>query len=162
MEFRKALLSELPSVYALYHEVITTGAKQGTTSWNEKYPTLSIIREDVEANRLFTLREEDRLVAAVVLMETDDLDEEPLGWAPVKSCVPVRLCVAPGFQGLGFGEITLGALFSHCRAAGYESARLLAGASNAPANRLYERLGFTPKGKVRLYGSEYNAYELIL
>ncbi len=162
MVFRKALLTELPAVYALYHEVITIGAKQGTTSWNDEYPTLSIIREDVAANRLFTLRDEDRLVAAVALMETDDLDGEPLGWAPVKSCVPVRLCVAPGYQGLGFGEITLRALLKHCRTAGYESARLLAEVSNTPANRLYERLGFTPKGKVRLYGSEFNAYESIL
>lgn len=162
MEFRKALLTELPAVYALYHEVIEIGKKKGTTSWNEDYPTLSIIREDVEANRLFTLREEDRLVSAIALMETDDLDEEPLGWAAVKSCVPVRLCVAPEFQGLGFGEITLRAMLKHCRTAGYESARLLAEASNVPANRLYERLAFTPKGTVHLYNSVFNAYELIL
>ena len=162
MEFHKALLAELPAIYALYHEVITIGSKKGTTSWNENYPTLSIIRADIEADRLFTLRDEDHLVAAVALMETDDLDGEPLGWAAVKSCVPVRLCVAPGFQGLGFGEITLRALLKHCRSAGYESARLLAEVSNAPANRLYERLGFTPKGKTHLYESEYNAYEILL
>ena len=45
---------------------------------------------------------------------------------------------------------------------GYKSIRLLASVNNIAANKLYQRIGFKNKGKVRLYNNEYIAYEYVM
>ena len=103
----------------------------------------------------------DTIIASVSLLETDDLDHEPIGWKDLKSCVLVRLCVLTKYQCQRVGEQAVNCLIEHVKLRGYQSMRLLAEVNNAAANRLYRRMGFTCLGVVPLYEKSFNAYELV-
>jgi GNAT superfamily N-acetyltransferase len=96
------------------------------------------------------------------LLEKDDLDDEPLDWKDLKSCVPARLCVSVEYQNKGIARLVMQHLISFVRGKGFESIRLLASVRNLPANKLYRGLGFADKGKVSLYNKEFIAYEYVI
>lgn len=160
--FRKAQRDQAEAIFSLYREVIAEGQKNGTSHWSEEYPTRAFLDEDVELQRVFVLESDTEIVASVVLLETDDLDDEPLGWQALRSCVPVRLCVSPKFQGRGIGRQMMHCLIAYAKQQGYQSMRLLAEVNSVAANRLYRRMGFVCLGVVQLYGKSFNAYELVL
>jgi ribosomal protein S18 acetylase RimI-like enzyme len=164
--FKKARREQADAIFALYRDVIDAGRQSGMTHWSDDYPTREFLDEDIALQRIFVLEDDTAdgapIVASVALLETDDLDDEPLGWQPSKSCAPVRLCVSPHHQGRGLGRLVMQHLIAYAQEQGYESMRLLAGVNGVAANRLYKRLGFTYLGSVALYGHTFNAYELVL
>lgn len=162
VSFGKARPDQADAVFSLYREVVVEGRKTGTSHWSEDYPTRAFLDEDIELQRIFVLQDGSTLIAAVSLLETDDLDDEPVGWQDVKSCVPVRLCVSPRYQGQHIGEYTMNCLVDYAKSQGYQSMRLLAAVNGVAANRLYTRMGFVCLGVVELYEITFNAYELIL
>lgn len=159
--FRKAQRDQADAIFSLYREAMVEGRKHGTTDWSEEYPTREWLDEDLELQRVFVLEAGTTIIASVVLLETDDLDNEPLGWQILKSCVPVRLCVSPKYQGQRIGEQMMNCLIGYAKQQGYQSMRLIAVVDNVIANRLYRRMGFTFLGVVQLYGKSFNAYELV-
>jgi ribosomal protein S18 acetylase RimI-like enzyme len=159
--FGKAQHHQSDAIFALYREATVKGNKNGTSDWSEKYPTREFLDEDIELQRMFVLQDGDTIIASVSLLETDDLDHEPIGWKDLKSCVPVRLCVSPKYQGRGIGEQVMNCLIEHVKLQGYQSVRLLAAVANAAANRLYRRMGFKCLGVVQLYETSFNSYELV-
>jgi ribosomal protein S18 acetylase RimI-like enzyme len=159
--FRKARRDQADAIFSLYREAMLEGKKNGTSDWSEEYPTREWLDEDLELQRVFNLEAGTAIVASVVLLETDDLDNEPLGWQALKSCVPVRLCVSPKSQGRRIGEQMMNYLIEYAKQQGYQSMRLIAVVNNAAANRLYRRMGFAFLGIVQLYGKRFNAYELV-
>ncbi len=54
--------------------------------------------------------------------------------------------VAPEARGTGAGVALISSVVQWARSAGYQSLRLEVGDANAPAVRLYERMGFVPTG----------------
>ena len=161
-EFRPAKISEKDAILDLYTEARKAGRISGDCDWNDDYPNEEILDQDYRENGIFVHAENGNIMAAVSLLETDDLDQEPLNWKDLKSCVPARLCVSVDFQNQGIARLVMQELISHAKKNGYQSMRLLASVVNKPANRLYRRIGFTYKGPVRLYGKEFNAYEYVI
>lgn len=159
--FEKARPDQADAIFSLYREVVVEGKKTGATHWSEDYPTRAFLDEDIELQRIFVLQDGSTLIAAVSLLETDDLDDEPVGWQDVKSCVPVRLCVSLKYQGQRIGEHMMNCLIDYVKPQGYQSMRLLAAENSIAANRLYTRMGFVCLGVVQLYGMGFNAYELV-
>lgn len=167
LTFGKARPELADAIFALYQRAMLAGRQNGSSNWDEDYPTREFLAEDLALERLFVLHDGETLVAAtlvaaVSLLETDDLDAEPLGWRDVRSCVPVRLCVAPEQQGRHLGELVMRHLMDYAKEQGYESMRLLAAITNPAANRLYTRMGFACLGTVAMYGEEFKAYEKLL
>lgn len=162
LTFSQARLEDADAIFALYQRAMLAGRQNGSSNWDEDYPTREFLAEDLALERLFVLHDGETLVAAVSLLETDDLDAEPLDWRDVRSCVPVRLCVAPEQQGRHLGELVMRHLIDYAKEQGYESMRLLAAITNPAANRLYMRMGFACLGTVAMYGEEFKAYEKLL
>ena len=159
--FGKARCDHSDAIFSLYREVVIAGKQNGTSDWSEKYPTRELLDEDIALQRLFILQEDNTIIAAVSLLETDDLDNEPLGWKDLPSCVPVRLCVAPKYQGRRISEQTMNHLIAYAKSQGYQAMRLIAVVNNATVNRLYRRMGFVCLGVVALYEKSFHAYELV-
>jgi len=157
----KAQRDRSDAIFLLYREAAVEGNKNGTSDWSEEYPTRECLDEDIASQRIFVFEAGNTIIASVSLLETDDLDNEPLGWKALKSCVPVRLCVSPKYQGRRIGERIMNCLIEYAKQQGYQSMRLIAVVDNIAANRLYRRMGFICLGVVQLYGKSFNAYELV-
>lgn len=68
-----------------------------------------------------------------------------------------HLAVAPAHRGNALGTVLLMALIAEGKTMGHKVVSLLADVENPAAQRLYERLGFSPEGLVRANGHDYNA-----
>ena len=162
MLFRNARPVDKKSILNLYDEVRNAGLISGYSDWNEYYPTEEILDADYRGKGIFVLEENDTIIAAVSLLVTDDLDNEPLDWTNVKSCVPARLCVSVEYQHKGIARLIMQNVITYAQGKGFQSVRLLASVVNIPANRLYISMGFVKKGNVSLYDKYFFAYEYII
>lgn len=72
----------------------------------------------------------------------------------------VSMWVHPSARGLGVGEALVAAAAAWAKASGYDKLFLWVTESNAPARRLYERLGFTPTGESQPLPSDPSLPEL--
>jgi ribosomal protein S18 acetylase RimI-like enzyme len=61
------------------------------------------------------------------------------------------LAVSPGYQGKGIGSEMIREAIRMALSKGMKAIRLDALASNTPAHRIYERLGFVQRGQQHLY-----------
>lgn len=144
---------------SLYQNVRELGREDGSCDWEDEYPGRAMVEDDLAERRLFVLQDEGDIIAAVSLLETDDLDAEPVGWTEAEHRVPARLCVAPWRRGEGLGEALMRRLEDHARKQGCRAFRLIASSSNPAANRLWEGLGYRFKDRVSMYGKVFRAYE---
>ncbi len=92
-------------------------------------------------------------------MDKDDIDNEPIAWTKLKSCVPVRLCVLPEFQRKGVGKQVMEFLIEYTKNEGYRAFQIIASITNKAANQLYQRLGYRKMGEVELNEKIFNAYD---
>ena len=162
MLFRNALHEDKKAILNLYDEVRNAGRISGYSDWNEYYPTEEILDNDYQDQEIFVLEENGLIIAAVSLLGSDDLDNEPLNWANLKSCVPARLCVSTEYQHKGIARLVMKNVIAYAKSNGFQSLRLLASVINIPANRLYASMGFIQKGCVRLYDIDFFAYEYVI
>lgn len=131
--------ADLDELFALYQSL--KGEPYGT--WNDEYPTRDLIREDLEQSIVLLMREGERIVSAIVILEDDEFDMFP-GWYQdaVRFCELARLGVAKDRQGLGIARRMLLEAEAAAKAEGFDAVRFLVGAGNLPAQRSYARLGY--------------------
>jgi len=154
-KLEEARQADADEVLALYKKIISIG----NTTWNEYYPTMEDIEFDLNAHGLYVLRQDGRIIAAVSLVEHDDLDDEPMDWTEGKSCALARLGVDPEMHRQGIGEWMARAAMQRAGELGYEWMRLLVAVDNGTAERIYLRIGFRKTGATEMYGHRYYAYE---
>ena len=160
--FRLARIAEADAILALYREAAAFGKDNGSSVWDDEYPNREILDDDLAHGRLFVLEDGGAIMAAISMLEDDDIEHDDLAWTDARYCVPVRLCVSPKLQGQGLGERMMRLLAAHAKAEGYLATRHMAAVGNLAALRLYERMGYRRMGPVAIYGGQYYAYEYLL
>lgn len=161
-QFRLGRPEEADGIFAMYRAAAVRGRENGSSAWDDDYPDLRTLQEDLAQGRLLVLEEGGAILACVSLLESEEPETEGLSWTPARACFPARLCVDPDRQGEGLGERVMRHLADHARAEGLGSIRLLAAVANPAANRLYERLGYRRTGLITLYGLEFSGYERLV
>jgi len=160
--FRRALIEEEDPIFSLYAEVKEKGRKDGTSDWDEDYPNLEILHEDLVNDRVFVLVIDNKIISSISIYENEIDEVQVLDWTNVKACFLVRLCVSPKYQGKKIGEIMMKNISEYARKKGFKATQHLAAEVNIAANRLYKRMGYRNVGKINLYETEFNAYEMLL
>ncbi len=160
--FSRAARSDADEIEALYIAVKKHGRGNGTTDWDDDYPNRAFIDGDIANGALYTLRYNGELLAAVSMLEEDDLDECGIKWTQKKSCVLARLCVKPQYQGRHMGEYMMRLISEEAKEEGYLATRHLASLTNPASLRLYDRMGYMKLGKVHMYDTDFYAYEKLL
>ena len=142
-------------ILALYRSQIG----QGTSDWNEYYPDMACIQDDLADHALYTVQQDGRIIAAISLHNHDDELDALDCWTPARARSISRLCVDLSLQGQGIAGRIVEAAIAASRTEGYTSMRLLCSKTNAAANRLYQRLGFVLRGSCTMYETNFFCYE---
>ncbi len=153
----RATSADADAVLALYQSQIG----HGTSDWDETYPTMAFIRDDLANGSLYVLRDTEGLLAAISLLADDDLNELPC-WASARGLIPARLCVRTAMQGRGIAGFIMGETERIAREGGFPSIRLLCARTNPAARRVYEKTGYALRGETRLYDTDFLCFEKIL
>ena len=157
IKLKQATLADFESVLAFYGDVMDrTPEIARYARWKKgKHPTSEGIKTFIEEGSMYLRREKGVIIGAMALSMRQGEEYHAIAWsrnaADDEVAVIHLLAVSPDYQSTGIGsEMVLEAIQS-AQNQGMKAIRLDALASNTPAHRLYERLGFVNRGVQHLY-----------
>ena len=104
---------------------------------------------------MYIYREQGVIVGAMAVTMYQGEDYHAIDWSqqvPDEMVAVIHiLAVSPGYQGKGIGSEMIREAIRMALSNGMKAIRLDALASNTPAHRIYERLGFVQRGQQHLY-----------
>jgi GNAT superfamily N-acetyltransferase len=164
LSIRLAADADGPALARILRDCIAAMREAGIEQWDEIYPTERHLAEDIDAKSLYVAcTGSGAIVGIVVLNESQDPEYAKVPWfSEVRPLVVHRVMVAPASQGQGIAQALMTFAEQHARTAGYGSIRLDAFTLNPRALRLYERLGYTARGTVRLRKGPFWCFEKVL
>lgn len=154
---RPAVPGDTEAVYGLYRSLVGSHG----CSWDEEYPALENVEEDLTSGSLYVAQLSGVVCAAVAAGPFDELADA--GWALFPGfCEIARMAVERQLWGTGLGQKLLVYAMGQAADRGFLSARLLAYAGNPHALSLYRRLDFIRRERVFAWGRDYFGFERML
>ena len=157
MILQQAFITDYASVLAFYDDVTErTPEIERYARWQKgKHPTAEGIRACIQEGSLYLYKEQDAIIGAMALTMYQEEDYHAIEWsrdvADDEVAVIHILAVSPDKQGAGIGSEMVREAILLAKKKGMKAIRLDALASNTPAHKIYERLGFEFRGKQYLY-----------
>ena len=157
MKLELATQNDFDAIIAFYDDVTkNTSSIERYARWSKgKHPTVEGIKAYIDEESMYQYRENDAIVGTMAITMYQGEDYHAIDWthqvADDKVAVIHILAVSPDAQGKGFGSEMIREAIRLAHDNGMQAIRLDALASNTPAHKLYERLGFEYRGKQHLY-----------
>ena len=157
MILQHASITDYASVLAFYDDVTErTPEIELYARWQKgKHPTAEGIKAYIQEGSLYLYKEQDAIVGAMAVTMYQGEDYHAIEWrrdaADKEVAVIHILAVSPDKQGAGIGSGMIREAILLAKKKGMKAIRLDALASNTPAHKIYERLGFEYRGKQHLY-----------
>ena len=164
MNIYKASPADIPEIMSLIRAAVKKMIAGGLFQWDEHYPNIDIITDDVKARNLFKILENDRIAGVMVLNEQYPPEYDDLVWEDKGRrflCVH-RLCVHPDFQGRGYSKKLMRFAEEHAKKNGRSSIRLDTNTGNQKALALYDSLDYRRVGTVRFRMGHFQVFEKVL
>ena len=159
MRLIQATSADLTAIQTFYAHVVShTPDMPIYGRWKQGlYPTEEDFNKYIQGNSLFLYKEGETIVGAMAVTMFQGEDYHAIAWSQALADDEVAvihiLAVNPDYQGRGIGAQLVCEAISLAKANGMKAIRLDALASNLPAHKLYERLGFVYRGKQHLYAA---------
>lgn len=142
MDFRLAVMTDLPQIKNVYKEIIKSMNDNQIQIWDDVYPC-AFFKEDIKNNRLYLLLNDDEVVAVFALCDTN-AGERNIEWK--YNCEKVlyldRLGVNVNYSRKGIASLMLTKAKEVAKKLGAKYLRLFVVDTNKPAIRLYIKNGF--------------------
>ena len=157
MKLELATQNDFEAIIAFYDDVTERTPEMATYArWSKgKHPTVEGIRAYIDEESMYLYRANSAIVGAMAVTMYQGEDYHAINWMQQvldnKVAVIHILAVSPDSQGTGIGSEMIREAIRLARSKGMQAIRLDALASNTPAHKIYERLGFEYRGKQHLY-----------
>jgi ribosomal protein S18 acetylase RimI-like enzyme len=147
------------NILKVYKSIIGT---QGCT-WDEEYPSMEGIIEDIKMKSLYCLTDDKgEIIAVATAGPLNELDDIIWDSRMTKPCELARIGVLPCLQKKGIASQLLDAVIGDCKSIGYNGMRFLVSKTNYNALMLYNKFGFQNVGEVFRYGHDFYCYYKLL
>lgn len=157
-KLRKADINDADEILGLYHSQIGI---EGCT-WNEDYPSMLEIIEDINSNSLYCLTDESNIVATAFAGKCNELDDIEWDNKMNDYCDLARICVRRDMHNKGIATMFLAQILKEVKTRGFDAIRLLVGKGNMSAIALYKKAGFIYLCDTRMYDIDFYCYYLPL
>ena len=157
MRLEFATQNDFDAIIAFYGDVtVRTPDMTVYARWSKgKHPTEEGISAYINEGSMYIYRERGVIVGAMAVTMYQGEDYHAIDWSQQvpdeKVAVIHILAVSPDAQGKGNGSEMIREAIRLAQNNGMQAIRLDALASNTPAHKIYERLGFEYRGKQHLY-----------
>ena len=157
MEIQQFYEKDLDEVFSLYRAAL---GEPGCV-WNENYPDRELIKEDIEKECLYGLRDEKgKILASIALDRDEEIDSLPCWDSQLLPAAELaRLVVAKEYQNKSVARLLITEMEQVLKRKGYQSVHYLVAQDNTKARRSYAKLHFSYKGETDLWGHHYLCYE---
>ena len=157
MELELATKNDFDAIIAFYDDVTTRTPEMSIYArWQKgKHPTEEGIKAYIDEGSMYLYMDNGKIVGAMAVTMYQGEDYHAIEWTrqvPDDEVAVIHiLAVSPDSQGKGIGSEMVQEAIRLALSKGMQAIRLDALASNTPAHRIYERLGFEYRGKQHLY-----------
>ena len=157
MRLEFATQNDFDAIIAFYGDVtVRTPDMTVYARWSKgKHPTEEGISAYINEGSMYIYRERGVIVGAMAVTMYQGEDYHTIEWSQQvpdeKVAVIHILAVSPDAQGKGNGSEMIREAIRLAQNNGMQAIRLDALASNTPAHKIYERLGFEYRGQQHLY-----------
>ena len=157
MKLQQASITDFASVLSFYNDVTErTPEIERFARWQKgKHPTTEGIKAYIQEGSLYLYKERDVIIGAMAVTMYQGEDYRAIEWSKDATDNEVAvihiLAVSPDRQGSGIGSEMIREAILLAKKKGMKAIRLDALATNTPAHKIYERLGFDYRGKQHLY-----------
>ena len=157
MRLEFATQKDFDAIITFYDDVTERTPEMTTYArWQKgKHPTEEGINAYINEGSMYLYRNNGKIVGAMAVTMYQSEDYHAIDWsqqvADDEVAVIHILAVSPDSQGKGIGSEMVIEAIRMAKSEGMQTIRLDALASNTPAHKLYERLGFEYRGKQYLY-----------
>lgn len=140
----KASISDLDQIHSLTKSCANRLIEMNIFQWNELYPSIEVLKNDIKLNQLWKLEENNTIVGIMVLTEVEDLEYKNVSWLTKNSKVLYihRLAVHPNFQGKGLAKELMNFAENYAVKYNYKSIRLDTFSENKRNQKFYENRGY--------------------
>ncbi len=164
LDIRQGVCSDCDAMMHVLRACTAAMQADGIAQWNESYPDLAIVAQDLQAGSVLVAVDAKALCGMVTVDDEQPPEYAHVTWGQDGSRVAVihRLAVAPERQGRGVGKLLMGCAEQRARDLGFEGIRLEAFAANPAAVGLYDALGYVRRGRIQFRGLDFICFERAL
>lgn len=155
MKLRLAKNEDKNIVLKLYNEA----RKEKFCVWNDEYPSLLEILEDLKTNNLFVYANDNEIIGAISIVPINEMDDFLEWHYREKVCEIARIVIATKHHGKGLASLMIKDIFSICIEKGFSTIHLSCQCDNIPALKTYQKLGFKNVGNKYMYNNNYYLLE---
>lgn len=170
MDIRKSTHGDTGSLLALFDEARKTIARLGIDQWQNGYPSLEVVSEDISLERSYAVNIDSQLCGTFVLIDNGEPTYDKIYEGDWKTgnesqdYVAIhRVAVSVAVRGKGISTAIISYAESHARALGRTALRIDTHKGNIVMRRMLEKHGFEYCGVIYLEdGNPRVAYEKII
>ncbi|WP_160140101.1 GNAT family N-acetyltransferase [Chryseobacterium sp. c4a] len=157
---RKAVYDDIIQAVQALEEVKKHMLDEGIDQWDQEYPNIKVLTQDIEKGEGFVFIEEGEVLAYMALNELCDEEYNDLIWKTQTPFIVIhRLYVKPTAQGKGISSKMIRFAEEFAIQNQYQSIRFDAFSLNDTANAVYLKKGYDLVGTVRFRKGIFNCYE---
>ncbi len=144
MIIRKALKTDLNTLYSITNSCAQHLMKLGIFQWSENYPSKEILLNDIELKQIWKLEDENTIIGLIVLTEIEDSTYQQVKWLTKnqENLYIHRLAVHPNFQGKGYAQKLMDFAERFAFENNYNSIRLDTFSQNKRNQLFYEKRNY--------------------
>lgn len=150
MNIGLARISDTEEIFELLQLCGEHMRKNGIMQWNENYPLKGHVEQDIQAESMYCLRNDEQILGIVVIDENQSKEYAELPWKHRQEPILVvhRFAVLPKSQKQGIGKSLMDFALNYGIDLGYKSIRLDAYSGNARTLKFYINRGYQKVGEI--------------
>ena len=141
MRIELAQINQKNDLFKIYENCKKKLESENIYQWNENYPTLKIIEDDIFKSYLFILTIDKNILGAINLSSIQEKEYETVNWENKSEKILVihRLAIEPKYQNLGYARKLMDFAEGYAIKNKFESIRLDAFSGNKQVLNFYEK-----------------------
>ena len=161
----KANVARSTKIWEMIQQAILRRKADGSKQWQDGYPNLDIIKNDIEKEQGFVLMEDDKIVGYCAILINDEPEYANLKgeWLSNKDFVVFhRVAIDEEHLGKGLAKTMMILIEEFALANNIHSVKADTNFDNIAMLSIFEKLGYSYCGEVYFRGSARKAFEKIL
>ncbi|MGB0423378.1 MAG: GNAT family N-acetyltransferase [Flavobacteriales bacterium] len=157
LSIAKGKIEDLETVFNIYKASKRLLEQNGIFQWTNKYPTPTIIENDLKQGYLYLLKKGSDVLGAINLSQEQEDEYDSINWQfdGEKALVVHRLVINPLFRNQGHASTLMGYAEDYASKLNYSSIRLDAYSHNQDVIKFYKNRGYLVRGDVHFPGRKY-------
>lgn len=164
-QFRKALGSDIPEIWAILKDAIQRRKKDGSNQWQDGYPNPDVIKKDIEKNAGYVLTDNKIIIGYCAILINDEPEYENIEgkWLTNSDFIVYhRVAIAKKYIGKGLAKILLNHIEDFALKNNIHSVKADTNFDNKAMQHLFKKLGYSYCGLVYFRGAPREAFEKVL